>query len=136
VSTPSQDDLIQRAKDYLAAIERGAPFEEVSLFLTSDCVQEEFPNRLVPNGARRTLEDMRAAADRGSKAVESQRYEVLEAVVQDERVALEVRWTAKVLVPFGNLKPGSSMTARFAVFLLFRGNRIARQHNYDCFDAF
>lgn len=50
--------------------------------------------------------------------------------------ALEVSWSAKLLVPFGSLSAGSNMTARFAVYLEFRGDRIARQHNYDCFDPF
>jgi len=128
--------LIDRAKAYLRAIEDRVPFEVLFGFFTEDCIQEEFPNRLVPNGARRTLSDLRAAAERGTKAVESQRYEVIHAIAQDNTVALEVRWSAKVLVPFGSLSAGSTMTARFAVFLEFRGDRIARQHNYDCFDPF
>jgi len=136
-STPlSPDQLIDRAREYLKAIEDRTPFGELARFFTADCVQEEFPNRFVPNGARRTLEDLRAAAERGSKAVEGQRYEVLHAIAQGETVALEVRWSARVLLPFGSLKPGDEMTARFAVFLHFRGDRIARQHNYDCFDPF
>jgi hypothetical protein len=132
----SPDQMIERAKDYLRAIEDRVSFDELSRFYTPDCVQEEFPNRLVPNGARRTLNDLRAAAERGSRAVESQRYEVLRTVAQDSTLALEVRWSAKLLVPFGSLTAGSTMTARFAMFLEFRGDRIARQHNYDCFDPF
>jgi ketosteroid isomerase-like protein len=129
-------ELIRITKDYLRTIEKGAPFEEMAHFFTPDCVQEEFPNRLLPNGARRTLDDLRAASERGAKAVEKQRYEVLNAVAQDDQVALEVRWSARLLMPFGSLKPGDSMTARFALFLKFRGDRIERQHNYDCFDPF
>ena len=130
------DALVERARAYLRAIETRLPFDELSRFYTPDCVQEEFPNRLVPNGARRTLDDLKAAAARGVKAVESERYEVLNVVAQDNTVVLEVRWSATLLIGFGTLEPGHTMTARFAVFLDFEGDRIARQRNYDCFDPF
>jgi ketosteroid isomerase-like protein len=132
----SPAELAQIAAHYLAALERGDPFESISKFFTADCVQEEFPNRLVPNGACRSLADMQAAANRGAKAVEAQRFQILSTVAQGNHVALEVAWSAKVLLPFGSLKPGDSMTARFALFLQFRDGRIERQHNYDCFDPF
>ncbi len=31
---------------------------------------------------------------------------------------------------------GGEMRARFGLFLQFRDGKIARQHNYDCFEAF
>lgn len=132
----TSDELIQIATDYLAAIERGAPFEELAQFFTPDCVQEEFPNRFVPDGARRTLADLKAAADRGAKAVENQQYKILNAIAHDNQVALEVQWTAQTLMPFASLKAGDTMRAHFAVFLRFRDRQIERQHNYDCFDPF
>jgi ketosteroid isomerase-like protein len=130
------EELVEIAKSYLAAIERGAPFAEISRFLTEDCVQEELPNRLLPNGARRSVEDLKAAAIRGSKAVEQQRFEVVSAVAQGAKVALEIKWSARLLLPFGASKPGDSMTAHFAFFLEFRGDRICSQRNYDCFEPF
>lgn len=130
------EDLVETATSYLAALGRGASFEELAKFFTPDCVQEEYPNRLLPNGARRTLDDLQAAAKRGAKAVEGQRYEILHTVAQGDSVALEVAWNAKVLLSFGSLQPGDSMKARFAVFLRFRDGRIVSQHNYDCFDPF
>jgi ketosteroid isomerase-like protein len=136
MSTATADDLIQIANQYLAAIERGAPFEELAQFFTPDCMQEEFPNRLVPNGARRTMADLKLAAGRGAKAVENQRYTVLNAIAHGNQVALEVQWAAEVLMPFASLKAGDTMRARFAVFLRFRDRQIERQHNYDCFDPF
>ena len=36
----------------------------------------------------------------------------------------------------GTIPAGGKMRANFGVFLQFRGGRIARQHNYDCFDPF
>jgi ketosteroid isomerase-like protein len=132
----SPQDLVQIAKAYLRAIQEGEPFEVLSSFFAPDCVQEEFPNRLVPNGARRNLDDLRVAALRGNKVVERQRYEVLHSVAQDAFVALEVHWSARLLVPFGSLKAGDTLKARFAIFLSFQDGLIVRQHNYDCFDPF
>ena len=132
----TSDDLSRIALAYLAALERDAPFEELTEFFTADCIQEEFPNRLMPNGARRTLQDIRVAAERGAKAVEHQRYEVMNSVASGNHVALEVRWSCRIVTPLGSLGVGDSMRARFAVFLTFHEGRIQRQHNYDCFDPF
>ena len=97
-------------------------------------VQEEFPNRLMPHGATRDLAAIREAARRGSEVMAAQRYEVLNAVAGENQVALEVRWTGTLAVPFGSVPAGGQLRARFAVFLEFRGGKIVRQRNYDCFD--
>lgn len=124
-------DLVRR---YLAAIEDGTAVSAFEQFFTPDVVQEEFPNRLVPNGARRTLDDMLEGARRGRKVMTKQRYEVVREIVSGNHVALEVRWSGTLAIPFGSLAEGDEMRARFAVFFEMRDGRIAVQHNYDCFD--
>jgi hypothetical protein len=124
---------VDRALACLRAIETGAPSDT---FFAPDVVQREFPNRLVPNGATRDLGGLREAAERGKKVVTEQHYEVVSAVEQGDRVALEVIWTAKIAIPVGSLAPGDVMRAHFAMFLTFRGGLIAAQNNYDCFDPF
>lgn len=136
MSTPTSASLEAVARAYLSALERDAPFSELAQFFTADCIQEEFPNRLIPTGERRDISDMAAAAERGRNAVQSQRFEVLHVVADGNSVALEVRWTAILLVPLGSLNPGDAVRARFAMFLRFRGSHIERQNNYDCFDPF
>jgi len=123
------------AKTYLAALEAGATGDALAAFFTDDVVQEEFPNRLVPAGARRDLAALLDGAVRGQKVMRAQRFELLGAVENGDTVALEVQWTGTVAVPLGGLPAGGQMRARFAVFLEFRGDKIARQRNYDCFDA-
>ena len=122
------------AKTYLAALEAGATGDALAAFFTDDVVQEEFPNRLVPAGARRDLAALLDGAVRGQKVMRAQRFELLGAVENGDTVALEVQWTGTVAVPLGGLPAGGQMRARFAVFLEFRGDKIARQRNYDCFD--
>jgi ketosteroid isomerase-like protein len=124
-------DNVAIARRYLAAIEAGASFDEVAAFLTDDIVQEEFPNRLRPSGARRDLAGMREAAEKGGKIMRAQRYEIVNAIAQGDSVALEVRWSGTLAIPFDAIPAGGEMRARFAVFLEFRDGRIARQRNYD-----
>jgi ketosteroid isomerase-like protein len=127
-------DLLSLAKRYVEAVERGATGDALAAFFTADVVHEEFPNRLTPHGARGDLRAILEAAERGRRAMAAQRYEILNAVVSGDRVALEVRWVGTLAVAFGSLPAGAEMRARFALFLEFRDGKIAAQRNYDCFE--
>jgi ketosteroid isomerase-like protein len=128
-------DLLALTRQYLAALEAGDPEGNLAFF-APDVVQEEFPNRLVPNGATRNMDQLREAALRGSKAVSGQQYRLLNAFASGNQVLAEVQWSATINVPFGTLAPGDTMRARFAIVLEFRDGKIVRQRNYDCFDPF
>lgn len=130
------EDLLALARRYLAAIEAGATGADLAAFFAADVVQEEFPNRLVPQGARRDLAAILDGAERGQKVLRAQRYDIQQALAQDDRVALEVIWTGTLAIPVGSLQAGDEMRARFAVFLQYRDGRIVAQRNYDCFDPF
>jgi ketosteroid isomerase-like protein len=137
VSDPSATAAnLETARRYLAALEAGEPFDVIARFFTEDVVQEEFPNRLVPTGARRDLAALREGAARGKKVMAAQRYEIRGEVAGGDRVALEVLWTGTLAMPVGSLPEGGEMRAHFSVFLDFRDGRIAAQRNYDCFDPF
>ena len=131
-----ESENLETIRRYFAAIEKGASSEEMAEFFTPDIVQIEFPNRLVVNGAQRDLAQLREASVRGRKVVEGQKYEIRNAVTSGNKVALEVEWTATVKVPVGTIPAGGQMRAHFGVFLELRDGRIARQHNYDCFEPF
>lgn len=118
---------------YLKTIERRG---DSLAFFTEDAVQEEFPNALVPSGARRTLADLRAANDRGRGVLSSETYEIVNLVKSGDLVAAEVLWRGVLAMPLRSLKPGDAMKARFAVFFEFQGDKIRRQRNYDCFEPF
>ena len=129
-----QDARKEIAVRYLSALEAGVAGDELAAFFSEDVVQEEFPNRLVPGGARRDLAALLEGAARGRQVMQKQRYELLRMVEDHETVALEVQWTGTLAVAVGSLPAGGQMRARFAVFLEFRGEKIIRQRNYDCFD--
>jgi ketosteroid isomerase-like protein len=123
----------QIVRAYLRAIELR---RDVTGFYAPDIVQEEFPNLLSPAGARREMKDLRDAASRGSQVLASESYEILSLVEAGDVVAIEVLWKGVLAVALRTLKPGDGMTARFAAFFEFEGDKIRRQRNYDCFDAF
>jgi ketosteroid isomerase-like protein len=126
-------DLLRLAREYLESIGRSDELGALRFF-ADDVVQIEFPNRLMPNGATRDLAAVREAAERGSKVMSSQRFEVINAIASGEQVAVEANWTGTLAVPFGSIPAGGQMRARFAIFLTYRDGKIVRQHNYDCFD--
>lgn len=121
---------------YLTAISNGATGPKLAAFFDPEIVQEEFPNRLAPEGATRTLPEILEAAERGKKLMKSQVYDVKTFMAGGDRVALEVLWTGKLAGPVGSLKAGDEMKARLAIFLELRNGKILRQRNYDCFEAF
>lgn len=125
---------IEIARRYLAALSAGGGPDEVASFYAPDVVQEEFPNRLMPNGATRDLQALKEGRARGQALLGAENFEVLNAVAHGDQVALEVVWTATVKQAAGPFAAGQSLRARFAIFMEFRGGLIVRQRNYDCFD--
>jgi ketosteroid isomerase-like protein len=134
--TTTEQQNLETALAYLRAVEGGATGEALARWFTPDVVQEEFPNRLVPTGARRGLAELLDGAERGQQVLSAQTFEVLTRMASGERVALEVQWTGTLAIPLGSLAAGDAMRARFGVFLDFRDGRISAQRNYDCFDPF
>ncbi|HYF61329.1 MAG TPA: nuclear transport factor 2 family protein [Herpetosiphonaceae bacterium] len=119
---------------YLTAIEQGATGAALARFYDPEVIQEEFPNRLMANGARRDLAEILAGAERGQKVLTSQRYEVLNALVQGDEVALEMQWTGILAVGLGTLAAGDAMRARISSFITLRDGKIISQRSYDCFE--
>jgi ketosteroid isomerase-like protein len=125
-------DLIDLVRQYFAAIEAG----NADRFFAPGIIQEEFPNRLIPNGATRNLAALREAAEQGRHVLVSQRIELINGVASGSQVAVEARWSATLAVPIANTPAGGVMRARFAIFIEFRDGLIIRQRNYDCFEPF
>ena len=122
------------AKDYLARLAAGAEPEELGRFFAPDLVQEEFPNRLMPNGVTRDLQAVTEARARGKALLQAESFELVDAIGSGDLVAMEVIWSGTVGKAAGSLAAGQTLRARFAIFMEFRDGRIVRQRNYDCFD--
>jgi len=131
----NEDDRLKAARALLNAIEQGDRSALVGAY-AENAVQIEHPNRLKPKGDRRAPARMVEDLARGKTMLRSERYDVLEATVMGDQVALQVKWTGVVDVPVGALQPGDSMICESAIFLKFQGDKIVEQHNYDCFEDF
>jgi ketosteroid isomerase-like protein len=127
-------NILEIAKQYLSRLSDGAGPEELDSFFAPDVIQEEFPNRLRPNGASGNLQAMKEARARGLALLKAERFELVNAVASDDEVAMEVIWTGTVRNAAGPFAAGQALRARFALFMEFRDGRIIRQRNYDCFD--
>lgn len=127
-------DVRGLTRQYFAALERGVTGDALAAFYDPEVVQEEFPNRLAPSGARRDLAGILAAAERGQAIITGHHYEILVILADGDRVAVEFAWSGTLAVPVGSLAVGSVIRGRFASFLEFRDGRIIAQRSYDCFD--
>jgi ketosteroid isomerase-like protein len=135
MSTSTRDLAnLDAARQYLAAIQRGATGDALAQFFAPDVVQEEFPNRVAPDGKRRNLAAMLEGAERGQKVLSAQRFEIRTAIATGDRVILEVLWVGTLAIPFGTIAAGGEMRAYSAMFLEFRDGKITAQRNYDCFE--
>jgi len=120
-------------KSYFATIQHGVDAEEIADFYAPNVVQTEFPNQFEPNGASRDLKGLQEAAERGSNAMSSQRFELLNLFADGSTVVVEVEWSGTLAVSIGDLTSGTVMRARFAQFFELQDGRITAQRNYDCF---
>ena len=127
---------LEVARRYLAAIEAGATGDELAAFFSPAVEQIEYPNRLVPMGARRGLADLLEGAVRGAKVMRAQRYQVERAYADGAIVVLEVLWVGTLAVDIANTPAGGEMRAHFAVVFELMDGRIVAQRNYDCFEPF
>ena len=132
MSGPAENLAI--ARRYLKAIESGANGNEMTQFFAPEVIVEILPSRFFPNGSRDDLAGIRAAADRGKKAMSSQKYEIRNELASGDQVALEVDWTGTLAVPFQSIPQGGQMRAHFAMFIQFKDGKIVSQRNYDCYE--
>jgi ketosteroid isomerase-like protein len=128
-----ESDNLETARRYLRSIEEGASGDAMAFF-APNVVAQWYPHRLAPKGSTADLPAMRASAERGKQLMTRQIYEVRNAVVNGNQVALEISWLGILAVPFETIPAGGEMRAHFAMFLEFREGRIVAQRNYDCFE--
>ncbi|HYM79770.1 MAG TPA: nuclear transport factor 2 family protein [Candidatus Dormibacteraeota bacterium] len=130
---PSPTDHLDTVRRYLKAVESGS-FADIAGLLAPDMVMEQLPNRIYPHGLRGTVSQMADGFERGRKLLSHQTYEIKNALVNDNAVAVEVFWTGTLALTFGNLSAGAKMRAHSAMFFEFKDGKISSQRNYDCFE--
>ena len=128
--------LERKVRAYIAAVEGGAVGEDLAAFYHPDVVQYEFPNRLVPSGAQRELDDILRGAESGSNLMDRQIYDIHTVTEVGDRVILEYTWTGYPRTPVGSVRSGEAMRARICQVIEYEDGLIIRQRNYDCFEPF
>jgi hypothetical protein len=119
---------------FLKSLEDGTFVGREHLWYAPDCVQVEFPNALLLQGAERRLRDIQAAARRGAEIVDNQSFVIENWIESGNQIAFEATFKARFKVDVSALPRGQEMTARFGVFIQVENGRILRHHTYDCFD--
>ena len=130
---PNASDNVETIRRYLKCIEQGS-FSELKPLFMPDVVMQQLPNRIYPQGVQGMISKMESAFEKGRKLFSEQRYEVKTSVAHQASVAVEVLWTGRLAVGFGNLAAGSQMRCHSAMFFEFVDGKIASQRNYDCFE--
>ncbi len=133
MSDPGEVENASLVREYYAAMARGPATLDWERWFAPDVVQEEFPNRLLPEGARRDLAGLREAAMRGQALLSEQRFDLLELTVQGDRVVVEAEWHGTVAADLGPFKTGMVLRTRFAQIFQLRRGKIVALRNYDCF---
>jgi ketosteroid isomerase-like protein len=134
--TTEKQDILTITKNYLKAIEESKTADELAVYYSELVEQVEYPNLLIPNGAKRNLNDLKEASLRGKKVLISQNYDIQQSYVVGNTVILEIIWTGKIALPIGQTPSGGQIKAYFAQFIEFEDGKIVRQRTYDCFEQF
>jgi ketosteroid isomerase-like protein len=132
--TNAKDQNIHLVRTYLNSLQSGEAGDALRRFFTEDVQQVEMPNQLNSRGQQSDLEHILQRSRQGLKVLQRQQYEIVSEIAQDDRVAVEARWSGVLAITLGTLAAGTEMKASFAMFFRFRDGRIALQRNYDCFD--
>lgn len=131
-----QQDIQQIAFRFIQTLQHRTSADELLEFYHTNVEQIEFPNTVTRNKTIRTLDDLKQASERGKKVMQKETYDIINPYTFDNKVILEVVWTATLAVTIGKIPVGGEMKAYFAQFYEFKDGKIFRQRNYDCFEPF
>jgi ketosteroid isomerase-like protein len=95
----------------------------------------ERPNLVSPRGSERDREQVLASVEVGRQLLRDQRFEVVDPVVEGDRVASRVVWTGTLAVEAPPYAAGAQLRADSSMHFTLRDGRIAHQENFDCFQA-
>ena len=78
--TSREETNLDTVRRYFESLSSGRIGADLSDLFTPDVVQEEFPNRLMPQGATRDLAAMREGAERGHAFMKDQQFQLRFAI--------------------------------------------------------
>ena len=118
---------------FIRAVEAGGGAAELRPFLTEDFQLTEWPHALSKTGSTRSLAETLAGADHSKQIVTNQIFEVVRTTSQENRVVLEMNWSATLLLDLPHWDRGDIIRARSTAVFELRDGLIASQDTYDCY---
>jgi hypothetical protein len=88
-----------------------------------------------PRGSERDRGQVLASVEVGRQLLRDQHFEVVDHVADGDRVASRVVWTGTLAVEAPPFAAGSQLRADSSMHFMLRDGCIARQENFDCFQA-
>lgn len=114
----------------------GSDEDDLRGVLAPDVVYIEHPSPMSPHGRTHGREEMVAGFLAGKDLLKDQHVEVLQLVVDGDRVAAQSTWTGVVVHDVGTLRAGTRLTAHMAGFFTVRDGLVTRHETYDCYEPF
>jgi hypothetical protein len=128
--------LLSIVENYLRDLENGITPDLLKGYYAPAAEQIEYPNRLVPEGAKRDLAALLDGSAKGTRVLSKQKVEITRSYEMGNVVIIEAIWIGTLALPIGQIPIGGEMKAYFAQFFEFEQGKIIRQRNYDCFEPF
>jgi ketosteroid isomerase-like protein len=94
----------------------------------------ERPNAINPRGAVRDREAVIAGFLAGKGLLAAQSIDVLELLVEGDRVAVRATWRGTVGAGTDALAPGAELVAHVAAWLTVVDGRIRSHETFDCYE--
>lgn len=129
-------DPVAVATSLLRALEAGQCGEDLRKHFASSASTVEHPNRLKPEGARLSLDQMLAASETGAGLLSSQRYDVRDAATVGDTAILRLTWRGVLARDTGPLHRGEELVAHIAQFVETTDGLITSIETFDCYEPF
>ncbi|UXM89899.1 nuclear transport factor 2 family protein [Paenarthrobacter sp. JL.01a] len=124
---------LEHVLSFVRAVEAGGGSAELRPFLAEDFQLTEWPHALSKTGSTRNLAETLSGADDSQDIVADQRFEVVRTTCQDDRVVLEMNWSATLLLDLPHWDRGDTIRARSTAVFQLRDGLIISQDTYDCY---
>ena len=130
----STEDVVRRY--YRVVGDLTSTEEELEQLLHPGAALVEHPNPVVPQGARRGVEESLAGFRAGRSLLSEQSFEIHELMVTGEQTAVRARWEGTIGRDAGPFQQGAKLTAHVAAFLTVHDGRIVEHETFDCYEPF
>jgi ketosteroid isomerase-like protein len=129
-------DPRQVVEHYYAVVGDLASTEpELAALLHPDVRITEHPNAVNPRGSARNRDEALDAFSAGKQLLEVQRFDVVDVLVDGDRVAVKAEWTGKIK-PDSPALGGLELRARIAALLRVADEMVIEHETYDCYEPF